>query len=94
MTLQSVETLFRKRKEEITADICKNSVEHVKQVENFYWKTDRIKDQEMDKLEISLDYSNENESDMETDPETDRDDNDLIVIDSICDLRGLRLINR
>ena len=42
MTLQSVETLLRKRREEITAEICKYYVEHVKQVENFCWKTDRI----------------------------------------------------
>ena len=38
----------------------------MKQVEHFYWKTDRIIDQKMDKLEINLD-SNEDESDMETD---------------------------
>ena len=38
MTLQSVETLLRKRREEITAKICQNCAEHVKQVENFYWK--------------------------------------------------------
>ena len=35
MTLQSVETLLRKRRE-IATEICKNCVEHVKQVENFY----------------------------------------------------------
>ena len=32
MTLQSVETLLRKRREEITAEIRKNCVEHVKEV--------------------------------------------------------------
>ena len=66
MTLQSVETLLRKRREEITAEICENCVEHVKQVENFDWKTDQIIYQKMDKLEINLDHSNEDESDMET----------------------------
>ena len=40
MILQSDETLLRKRREEIIAEICENCVEHVKQVENFYWKTD------------------------------------------------------
>ena len=45
MTLQYVETLLRKQREEITDEICKNCVEHVKQAENFYWKTDRIIDQ-------------------------------------------------
>ena len=66
MTLQSVEALLRKRREEIIAEICKNCVDHVKQVGYFCWKTDRIIDQKMDKLEINLD-SNEDESDMETD---------------------------
>ena len=66
LTLHSVETLLRKRREEITAEIFKNWAEHVKQVEHFYWKTDRIIDQKMNKLEINLD-SNEDESDMETD---------------------------
>ena len=70
MTLQSVETLPQKRRKEITTEICKNCAEHVKQVENFYWKTDRIIDQNMDKLEINLD-SNEDESDTETDSDDD-----------------------
>ena len=35
MSLQSVETLLRKRREEIIAEICKNCAEHVKQVEYF-----------------------------------------------------------
>ena len=70
MTLQYVETLLRKRREEITAEICKNRVQHVKQAENFYWKTDRIIDQKMHKLEINLD-SNEDESDIETDSDDD-----------------------
>ena len=40
VTLQYIEILLRKRTEEITAEICKNCTEHVKQAENFYWKTD------------------------------------------------------
>ena len=70
MTLQSVEILLGKRIEGITAEICKNCVEHVKQVENLYWKTDRIIDQKMDKLEINL-GSNEDESDIGTDSDDD-----------------------
>ena len=42
----------------------------MKQVENLYWKTDRIIDQKMDKLEINL-GSNEDESDMGTDSDDD-----------------------
>ena len=38
MTLRSVETLPRKQREEITAEICKNCIENVKQVENFSGK--------------------------------------------------------
>ena len=66
MTLESVEKLFRKRKAEITAEMCKKCVEHVEHVELSYWKTDRIIDLKMDQLEISLD-ANEEESDIELD---------------------------
>ena len=66
MTLKSVEKLFRKRRAEITAEMCKKCVEHVEHVELSYWKTDTIIDLEMDQLEISLD-ANEEESDIELD---------------------------
>ena len=42
-------------------------------MELFYWKTDRIIDQTMDKLEIALD-ANEDESDIETDSASDEDE--------------------
>ena len=64
MTLESVEKLFRKRRAEITAEMCKKCEEHVEPVELSYWKTDRIIDLKMDQLEISLD-ANEEESDIE-----------------------------
>ena len=54
MILESVEKLFRKRRGEITAEMCRKCVEHVEQVELSYWKTDRIIDLKMDQLEISL----------------------------------------
>ena len=44
LTLNHVEELFRKRRAEISSTICKNCVEHVKHVEESYWKTDRIVD--------------------------------------------------
>ena len=66
MTLESVEKLFRKRRAEITAEMCKKCVEHVEHVELSYWETDRIIDLKMDQLEISLD-ANEEESDIELD---------------------------
>ena len=66
MTLESVEKLLLKRREEITAEMCKKCVEHVEHVELSYWKTDRIIDLKMDQLEISLN-TNEEESDIELD---------------------------
>ena len=66
MTPESVEKLFRKRRTEITAEMCKKCVEHVEHVELSYWKTDRIIDLKMVQLEISLD-ANEEESDIELD---------------------------
>ena len=73
MTLKSVEALFRERRSQITAEKCKKCIEHVKKVELFYWKTDRIVDQKMDKLEIVLD-ANDDESDIETDSASDDDE--------------------
>ena len=49
----------------------KLELKYVKQVENFYWKTDRLTDQKMNELEINLHHSNEDESDMETDSDND-----------------------
>ena len=66
MTLESVGKLFRKRRAEITAEMCKKYVEHVEHVELPYWKTDRTIDLKLDQLEISLD-ANEEESNIELD---------------------------
>ena len=72
MTLKSVEVLFREQRSQITAEKCKKCIEHIKKVELSYWKTDRIIDQKMDKLEIALD-ANEDESGIETDSASDED---------------------
>ena len=66
MTLESVGKLFRKRRAEITAEMCKKCVKHVEHVELSYWKTDRTIDLKLDQLEISLD-TNEEESNIELD---------------------------
>ena len=64
--LKSVEELFRKRRTEITAEVCRNCVEHVKHVKKSYWETDRILDEKLDKLEVSLESrEDENDNDME-----------------------------
>ena len=72
MTLKSVEALFRERRSQITAEKCMKYIEHVKNIELSCWKTDRIIDPKMDKLEIALD-ANEDESDIETDSASDED---------------------
>ena len=54
MTMKFAEELFRRRRDELTPEICKKCVDHVKEVENSYWKTDRIIDEKMDKLEFSM----------------------------------------
>ena len=52
MTMKFAEELFRRRRDELTPEICKKCVDHVKEVENSYWKTDRIIDEKVDKLNI------------------------------------------
>ena len=47
MTIEGVEKLFRKRRGEINAEICRNCIQHVVRVEEKYWVTDRITDQKM-----------------------------------------------
>ena len=55
MTLECAEKLFRRKREELTAELCKKCVDHVKDVEISYWKTERIVDEKMEKFEFSLD---------------------------------------
>ena len=72
MTIEHVETLFRKRREEISAETCKNCIKHARFVEEEYWKTDRIMDKKLEKFSISV-----GGSDTETvDLDTDSDDTD------------------
>ena len=59
MTMKFAEELFRRRRDELTPEICQKCVDHVKEVENSYWKTDRIIDEKMDKLEFSLEDSDD-----------------------------------
>ena len=76
MTIEHVETLFRKRREEIGTETCKNCIKHARFVEEEYWKTDRIMDKKVEKFLISVGGS-EDASDTETDDsDTDSDDTD------------------
>ena len=63
--------MFHKRHAEISSTICKNCVEHVRHVEELYWKTDRIVDAKLDKLEIALDVNDNNESEFSESDEKD-----------------------
>ena len=52
----------------------------MKQVGNFYWKTDRIVDQKMDRLEIIIWIQNSYEDESDTETDSDDDARLLIVI--------------
>ena len=71
LTLNHVEELFRERRTEISSTICKNCVEHVRHVEESYWKTDRIVVATLDKLEIALDVDDNDESEFSESDEKD-----------------------
>ena len=59
MSNKFAEELFRTRQDELTPETYNKCVDHVKEVENSYWKTDRIINEMMDKLEFSLEHSND-----------------------------------
>ena len=69
MTKESVERLFRERREEINAETCRNCIKHVRRVEESYWETDRIMDEQMNKFLISV-----GDTDSEDERELDLDD--------------------
>ena len=52
-------------KVEISSKICKNCVEHVKHVEKSYWKTDRIIDTMLDKLQITSEVEDNRDNNSE-----------------------------
>ena len=52
MSLDSVEKLFRKKREEFPEDFWRKCVEHVKKIEENYWESDRIQDNKVEQLII------------------------------------------
>ena len=52
-------------KVEISSKICKICVEHVKHMEKSYWKTDRIIDTKLDKLQIALEVEDNKDDNSE-----------------------------
>ena len=60
-------------KVEISSKICKNCVEHVKHVEKSYWKTDRITDTMLDKLQITLEVEDSKDDNSEYSDSTEEE---------------------
>ena len=54
MSLDSVEKLFRKKREELPEDFWRKCVEHVKKIEENHWESDRIQDNKVEQLIIKL----------------------------------------
>ena len=63
--LSEVEDLFRKKREEIDQETCKKYIEHVKRIEEEFYKSDRNIDIAVEKLEININPNSDTEmSDM------------------------------
>ena len=54
MSLDSVEKLLRKKREELPKDFWRKCVEHVKKIEENYWESDRIHNTKVEQLIIKL----------------------------------------
>ena len=66
MSLDSVEKLFRKKREKLPEDFWKNCIEHVKKIEENYWELDRIQDNKAEQLIIKLKPTDSSYSEMES----------------------------
>ena len=66
MSLDSVEKLFRKKREELPEDFWRKCVEHVKKIEENYWESDRIQDNKVEQLIIKLKLTDSSSSEMES----------------------------
>ena len=70
MSLDSVEKLFRKKREELPEDFWRKCVEHVKKMEENYWELDRSQDNKVEQLIIELKPTDSSFSEMESFPES------------------------
>ena len=66
MSLDSVEKLFRKMREELPEDFWRKRVEHVEKIEDNYWESDRIQDNKVEQLIIKLNPTDLSSSEMES----------------------------
>ena len=66
MSFDSVENLFRKKREELPEDLRRKCAEHVKKIEENYWESDRIQDNKVEQLIIKLKPTDSSSSEMES----------------------------
>ena len=66
MKLDSVENLFRKKRNDLPREFWANCVEHVKKLEQSYRESDKIQDVQVEKLVIALKENDSSDSDSET----------------------------
>ena len=66
MSLDSVEKLFRKKKEKLPDNFWRKCVEHVEKIEENYWESDRIQDNKVEQLIIKLKPTDSSSSGMES----------------------------
>ena len=83
MSLDSVEKLFRKKREELPEDFWRKCVEHVKKIEENYWESDIIQDNKVEQLIIKLKPTESSSSEMESFSESsDSSDSDQPLCES------------
>ena len=66
MSLDSVEKLFRKKREELPEDFWRKCIDHVEKMEENYWELDRIQDNKVEQLIIKLKPTDSSSSEMES----------------------------
>ena len=66
MSLDSVEKLFRKKREELPEDLWRKCVQHVEKIEENYWESGRIQDNKVEQLIIKLKPTDSSSSEMES----------------------------
>ena len=66
MSLDLVEKLFRKKREEFLEDFWRKCVEHAKKIEENYRESDRIQDNKVEQLIIKLKPTDSSSSEMES----------------------------
>ena len=77
MKLDSVEKLFRKKRNDLPREFWANCVEHVKKVEQTYRESDKIQDVQVENLVIALKGNDSSDSDSETSLSLEESDDNL-----------------